>query len=261
MRRLVLILLVCVVSGIEIHAQIGVHDAAVTAKDRLIAVLQESLAALQNQEYSQLHKMARRLSVFSDLGKYVVPNPPRWRTHGSDRFRFTQAFNQALIDGDPTGAVYEAVSLPVTAAAALLDRLPPAARRAVTAQLATLDLADATAIAGVNETGQIRLSGRKNEQPSIDALQSDVVDPSNAQSATAVLEKISGAELIGARQRQARIQLLSAIVEQLLVDSKRDRDAETAAMNMQLVTWRDGEAANEAFVAGTGDALRSWRQP
>jgi hypothetical protein len=32
-------------------------------------------------------------------------------------------------------------------------------------------------------------------------------------------------------------------------------------MNMQLVTWRDGRAANEAFAAGTGDALRTWRQP
>jgi len=27
------------------------------------------------------------------------------------------------------------------------------------------------------------------------------------------------------------------------------------------VMWRDGRAANEAFVAGTGDALRTWRQP
>jgi hypothetical protein len=31
-------------------------------------------------------------------------------------------------------------------------------------------------------------------------------------------------------------------------------------LNMQIVQWRDGRAANEAFVAGTGDALRTWRQ-
>jgi hypothetical protein len=29
---------------------------------------------------------------------------------------------------------------------------------------------------------------------------------------------------------------------------------------MQFVTWRDGQAANDAFVAGTGEALRTWRQ-
>ena len=87
------------------------------------------------------------------------------------------------------------------------------------------------------------------------------IDPSSEQSTTAVLDKISGAALIGARQRQARIQLLAGVVEQLLVDSKRARDTDTAALEMQIVTWRDGRAADEAFVAGSGDALRTWRQP
>jgi hypothetical protein len=81
------------------------------------------------------------------------------------------------------------------------------------------------------------------------------------QSGTAVLDKISGAVLIGARQRQARTQLLTGVVEQLLIDSKRARDTEASAMNMQLVTWRDARGANKAFVKGTGDALRTWRQP
>jgi hypothetical protein len=30
---------------------------------------------------------------------------------------------------------------------------------------------------------------------------------------------------------------------------------------MQIATWRDGRAAANAFVAGSGDALRTWRQP
>jgi hypothetical protein len=116
-------------------------------------------------------------------------------------------------------------------------------------------------MSGINDTGSLRLSGRKKELPAIAALEADVVDPSLEQSATAVLDKISGAVLIGARQRQARSQLLTAFLEQLLVDSKRDRDADATAMNMQLTTWRDSGPANSAFVAGTGDALRTWRQP
>jgi hypothetical protein len=47
----------------------------------------------------------------------------------------------------------------------------------------------------------------------------------------------------------------------LLARGKQLRDTEAATINMQLVTWRDGRAANEAFAAGTGDALRTWRQP
>jgi hypothetical protein len=76
-----------------------------------------------------------------------------------------------------------------------------------------------------------------------------------------VLDKISGATLIGVRQRQARTQFLAAIVEQLLIDTKRERDTEATSLNMQLTTWRDGGSVNHAFASGTGEALRTWRQP
>ncbi len=71
-------------------------------------------------------------------------------------------------------------------------------------------------MSAINDTGSLRLNGRKQELPAIDALEAQVVDPSDEQSATAVLDKLSGAVLIGARQRQARSQLLAAFVEQLL---------------------------------------------
>ncbi len=44
--------------------------------------------------------MARRLSVFADLGRFVVPETPRWRTHGGD-FLYANGVNDALIFGDP----------------------------------------------------------------------------------------------------------------------------------------------------------------
>ena len=78
---------------------------------------------------------------------------------------------------------------------------------------------------------------------------------------TAVLDKIAAGELLARRQDMAGNQLLSHALEQLLARSKRERDTEAATINMQLTTWREGQAANEAFVAGTGDALRTWRQP
>ena len=82
-----------------------------------------------------------------------------------------------------------------------------------------------------------------------------------SQSATAVLDKISGAGLIRARQQQARTQFLAAIVEQLLVDNKRSRDTEAAAMNMQLEQLRRGPGHAASFLRGAGDDLRTWRQP
>jgi hypothetical protein len=136
----------------------------------------------------------------------------------------------------------------------------PTAVREFAARLATINVADATAISATNDTGHVRYNGR-SEQDAIDQLDRDVLDPSDEQSATAVAEKLSGSALIAARQRQARAELLVGIVEQLLVDSKRSRDTEASLMNMQLTTWRIAGPANTAFGAGAGDALRTWRQP
>jgi hypothetical protein len=248
------------VASRDASAQFVVYDAATTARNTVTATVKEYLYQTQLQQRLKIREMARRLSALTSLRKYALEEVPRWRTHGGDYF-FVHPYNDALIFGDPSGTAFVDLSHPLLSESRLLDRLGAAARRRVEARLATVNLADAAAIAGTHGTGQLRLLGRRNELQAIDALERDVIDPSSDQSTTAVLDKMSGAALIGARQRQARIQLLVGVVEQLLVDTKRARDTDMAALTMQMVTWRDGRAANEAFVAGSGDALRTWRQP
>jgi hypothetical protein len=248
------------VSHWRASAQIVVNDPAVTARNAITATVRDYILNVQTEQHRKLRRMARRLSMHTNLDKYAVPEPPRWRTHGGD-FLFAGAYNDALIFGDPGGAAYVELTHRLVSTDEILEFLPADARRSLLARLATIDLTDAAAIAATHDTGQLRFNGRKKELPAIDALEAQVIDPSNEQSATAVLDKISGAALIAARQRQARAHLLAGIVEQLLMESKRARDTEAAAMNMQLVIWRDGRAANKAFVAGTADALNTWRQP
>jgi len=264
MRRvsLALVLLFLTLTSAVASAQLVVSDPAITLRNALTAALKESLFNTQREQRRQLRRMAQRLSVLTQLNKYVLPDAPRWRTHDFESptlLAITRAYTAALNYGDAGGASWRAATDPVTAASTLLSRLSPAARRTVLARLATVDVADAAGMAATNETGQLRYNGRR-ELAAIDALETDVVDPSLEQSTAAVLDKLSGAVLIGGRQRQARAQLLAGLLEQLLVESKRARDSETAMLNMQIVQWRDGRAANDAFVAGTGDALRTWRQ-
>ena len=244
------------------HAQWVVYDPAVTYRNSVTAVLKEVLVRLQQQQHSELRRMAHRLSMFTSLAKYRVPDPPRWRTHDFEgpAFLFARDYHAALNYGDGSGRSYLGISHPLIDPTSGIGRLPAVARRALSSHLATLDLTDAAVIAATHDTGQLRYNGRR-ELAAIEALERDVTNDSLEQSTTAVLDKISGAGLIGARQRQARIQLLDGVVEQLLVENKRARDTEAAAMNMQLTAWRDRAAANQAFVAGTGDALRTWRQP
>jgi hypothetical protein len=262
-RQSAVVALVFTLCAVSLHGQTVVTDPAVTIRNSITAILKEYVLNTQREQHRQLRRMSRRLSMFTDLRKYALPDPPRWRTHdfeNPDAFLFARGYHAALNYGDAAGSAYLAVSHPVVAAGALLTRLDADARRSVMVRLATLDATDASTIAATNDTGQTRYNGRR-ELAAISALEAHVIEPSQTQNATAVLDKISGASLIGGRQRQARTQLLAGVVEQLLVDNKRARDAEASAMNMQLVTWRDARRLNDAFGTGTGDALRTWRQP
>jgi hypothetical protein len=255
--------LVLLGSAGPLQAQIVVHDTAVTLRNSITATLKEYLLHTQRQQHSQLRRMAQRLSIFTTLTKYRSPEAPRWRTHpweDDETFLYANDYTAALNYGDASGAAVRSLGQRVMAVGEALAHLRPPAHRVFAAQLATVDVATASAIAATHETGQLRYNGRR-EQLAIEALEADVTDGSLEQSATAVLDKISGAVLIGTRQRQARTHLLAAAVEQLLLDNKRARDTEANSMNMQLVAWRHRQAANAAFAAGAGDALQVWRQP
>ena len=262
-RRLLLAITLLLIGCMAVQAQIVVSDPAITIRNTVTAVVKELLANLQEQQRRQIRRMSRRLSFFTDLQKYQLPEPPRWRIHifnDPDVVLFAGDYNAALNYGDASGNAYRDVTVPLVNTRGLFGEEDPTGIREFAARLATINVADATAIASTNDDGHVRYNGRR-EQEAIDQLDSDVLDPSDEQSTTAVAQKLSGSALIAARQRQARAELLVGIVEQLLVDSKRSRDTEASLMNMQLTTWRIARPANAAFGAGTGDALRGWRQP
>ncbi len=247
------------------HAQIVVSDPATTIKNVVTAGLKSQIVETLTDQARKIRRMARRLSVFTDLTKYAVPEPTRWRSYRyQDVNLYANPYVEALNFGDADGAAYVDVARPrspIETELAELADLSPEAASVIAAQLATLDLADSTIIVGTDLNGRLRPQG-KREMRAIDALERDVVDPSQAQSATAVLDKISASVLIETRQKQSRLQFLSALVEQLLVDNKRARDTEAALMNMQLrrlLTSPGGEGGG--FLSGAGDDLRRWRQP
>ena len=248
-------------------AQIVIFDPAVAFRNAATATLKTVVLDTLGNEVDRLKAMAKRLSASTDLDKYLISDDdtPKWRIHlfEFEKFLYANGYNAALNYGDATGTAYEGVARVRTTPGrelAALVAVAPDAEAALAAQLATLDAADSTLTAGTHQTGLLRYNGRQ-ELAAIEALQDDALDPSSDQSATAVLDKISGASLIRAQQQQARMQFLAAIVEQLLVDNKRDRDTEAAVMNMQLQRLRSGSAANRCLVAGSADDLRTWRQP
>lgn len=258
--RFALVALVAVTLPRPCAAQVAVFDPAVTLRNSVTATVKELLFQLQQEEHRKLRRMSRRLSMHTDLNRYALPDPPRWRTHGDERFLFSVAYNDALIFGDSSGAAYAGVVHPLLDASAVRRLASPEARAAFLAARAAVDVADATAIEGLHDSGRLRFNGRKFELPAVDVLQRHALDPSNEQSVTAVLEKVSGSVLVGLRQRQARLQLLTGILQQLLADNLRTRNAATTTMNLQLAALRPPSDASPAAPTA-GEALRRWRQP
>ena len=82
---LLLVLAFVFVGGLVGHAQIVVYDTAVTFRNTVTAALKEYLLTVQQQQHSQLRRMAQRLSMFTDLGSTRCPTrrgggPTRGRT-------------------------------------------------------------------------------------------------------------------------------------------------------------------------------------
>lgn len=255
-RSFVIIAFIVLLGASPVRAQLAVIDPANLAQAILIVQrAQRHLEELQAQ-YLTILRMAQGIGR---MDRYRTP-PFALSSHDAGRWNFGRPWIAALNAGDPDGTAYLATAMP-------LERpntpgwLTPPARQTFERQYANVEIADSVAMLGGNQVGATR-GYYKDLQRAVQVLEQDVLNPATSyHDLTAILDKIAASELVGRRQDMATNQLLSHVLEQLLARSKALRDMEASVLNMQMVTWRDAEAANRAFRAGTGDALRTWRQP
>ena len=238
-------------------AQLAVIDPSNLQQTVLIAErTQRHLEELQAQ-FRTILRMSRGLG---DLGRYRTP-PIVGGSHNTVRWPYASPWLQGLNAGDPTGAAYSSTTVPLNSIESLPRNMSAAAQRLLSNQIASMELSDSVAMMAGHQVGAIRQYNGVLQR-GVNSLEDDVLsDLSKYHELTAILDKVAAGELLGRRQDMAANQLLSHAVEQLLARGKHLRDTEALTMNMQLTTWRDARRANEAMVAGTADALRTWRQP
>lgn len=256
-RRVTIAVIVLSLVAAEARAQLAVVDPANLAQAVLIAErAQRHLEELQSQ-YRTILLMSQGLG---SMDRYRVPTISISR-HDAARWLYGRPWIEGLNSGDASGAAYWSTTIPLERPSTLPERLTSAARRTLERQYATIEITDSVAQMGGHQVGTIRgYHGRL--QQAVQGLEDDVLNGlPGYHNMTAILDKIAAGELLGRRQDMAANQLLSHALEQLLARSKRLRDTEATTMNMQLGTWRNGRIANEAMVAGSADALRTWRQP
>jgi hypothetical protein len=256
-RRLWAALLLFAVTTVPAHAQLVVIDPGNLVQTVLIAQRAEQIYEQVQAQYRTIVRLGQSLG---SLDRYQIP-AIGITAHDPGRWIFGAPWLQGLNTGDARGTAYLATAVPLLHPDDRLSQLTPEARRAFQDQYATVEVSDSVAMLGGHQVALVRDYHNRLQQV-VQALEADILNRSSAyHEMTAVLDKISAGELLGRRAEMASDQLLSHALEQLLVRNKRLRDTEAATINMQLVTWRDGQAVNDAFAAGTGDALRTWRQP
>ena len=211
------------------------------------------------QQYRLWLAQARRLP--SDLAaRYRVPQP-RWRSHDTTASAYARSLLSSLNSGDSSGAGYRGVVDQLTDLTAILPMLPADLQRRLSDTYTTIQLADSIALTGVDQIGRIRANGG-TVLTAIANMENDALAFSeDLHTQIAVLNKINGANVLALRLNEATNQLQMHALEQLLVQNKRARDAETTAMNARLFQWRYGAEYGRALFARTATGLDAWRQP
>jgi hypothetical protein len=256
-RRIVTVAVMVVACASPARAQLVVIDPGNLAQ--AISIAERTLRHYEElkRQYETIRRMGQGLG---NMEGYRIPTIAMTR-HDPGRWEYGRPWLQALNSGDATGAAYLATSVPLMRPTTIPARLTATARRALERQYATVEITDSVAMMGGHQVALARgYHGRVQE--AVQALEGDVLNGLlRYHEMTAILDKVAAGELLGRRQDMLSNQLLSHALEQLLARGKRQRDTEAATINMQLTMWRDARAANAAFVTGTGDALRTWRQP
>src|SRR5215510_8725923 len=114
MHRRIAVGITLVLFGIGLtvaHAQIVINDPATTLKNAAIATLKSQLLDTLTEEANRLQRMARRLTFYTTLHKYAVPDPPRWRVYRyQDVNLYANPYADALSFGDAEGLAFEALA-------------------------------------------------------------------------------------------------------------------------------------------------------
>jgi hypothetical protein len=212
------------------------------------------------EQYRFWVAQARRLP--QNLAARYRLQPVRWSTYvNTATAPYAEAILSALNTGDPTGGLYNASVDRLDTLDDLLASVPVDLRPRLRLLYGSLQLDDSVAKAAINQVGVTRTNG-PSALTTIQNMEDDAVaSGDDFHTQVALLDKINGATMLALRLNETASQLQLHILEQLLVQNKRTRDAEAEVMDAHLFQWRYGAAYGRDLFSRTAAALDSWRQP
>jgi hypothetical protein len=256
-RRFCLVALMLLVPAVA-RAQVPVIDALNLVETARTAYNTYQTYRKLVEQYELLVRMARRAAGMS---RYRTPDVPVV-FHDPGRYVAGAPFIRALNSGDPSGQGFDSVTRTPLRPEAVLSGLSAAARRDVERAFSTIDISDSVGALASNQIGHVR-GFASSTTGAIRVLENDTLGGSdNEHYQTAILDRINAAQVIARRQDTSTNQLISHLVEQSLVQTKRERDTEAIVMGMRVRRLRYYREYSASFFTPTAQATAAaWRQP
>ncbi|MEP7308063.1 MAG: hypothetical protein ABJA98_21385 [Acidobacteriota bacterium] len=192
----------------------------------------QAQAALEHDD--QVRRISRSLDLFSSLSRYRMPNPPLLRTRWPDNLRAPAfAYVGALNSGDPSGAGYKAVTVPLAFVPDDLSTfrpMPTASQDMIRRSLGIAQAADAVIWSATDVAGRAR-GGRRGWRDALDLFEKVVTIASTT---TKVVEQISAGTQMHAEQQQLNNTIHVQIEQQALLENLQEREASAGGVAFQL---------------------------
>ena len=212
------------------------------------------------QQYRFWVEQARRLPI--DMASRYRVAAVRWHINDPEGiYPYARQILTSLNVGDSAGVGYNQIIDRLDPLEDLLPRVPSDLQRRLTTAYGTIQLSDSVATTGIDQLGRIRANGTLMMAAIANMENDAVAAPDEFHTQTALLNKINGANVLGLRINETASQFQMHILEQLVVQNKRSRDAEAQLMDAHLFQWRYGTTYGRDLFSRTAAGLDGWRQP
>jgi hypothetical protein len=209
-------------------------------------------------EYKHMLKMAKQLPGLSAHSFRSAP----WRfSHSTDTYGTAGAWNKAINTGNTAEQAYRFAVERLATYGAALARIPSDQVNRAKTDYASVELADAANIHGIEVAGSQRAKAGSADA-AISGLESaSLSSDENSNTHIAVLNKINAAGVMAVRASQDTNQILIALVEHQVAESKARRDAEAAAINANIAFRQYAYDAGMLGIRDTTKAITAFRMP
>jgi hypothetical protein len=210
-----------------------------------------TLYQLSQQAYSNMERAARNITT-----KAVwMPPASAWTfPTATNTYGTTAGWMQAVNTGSGAAAAWNSAAISLQSYGTLWDSLTAAQRTQFGRRYGSVELTDAVANNAMSQVGQVRGNAAATES-AIRRLASDSEsNNSDLNTEVGVLNQVSAAGVINARQQQSTNQLLAAIVDQQTVQSKMAHDAMADGIALTVAAQQSAQQNRAAIWGGTTQA-------